>query len=286
MIGTHAPKLFSSKVKQSALNVDIIAEIPKYYICSSTISMRQKYWALPLSAAEISIYREMTTAEREKQPKKVPDIEDPRLVKQLLVPFKKSYVSVSPVPSCGVLHEISQRSFENKIFPIYRKTIQPTVAAWSTHGEMLLSQKGRIALLAKSLRHFPKNKKSISEYITIRCRVEKMNVSSGMTAVLFPSVTAIGGAVHAIERAVNKKLDFAVGFKNLDFTTSGSLGNALKGKKVIPQLILDEITATADVILLLKLERGASEEEKKEVLQYLQNNPLHRIAGGTTWEYS
>ncbi|MCL7759375.1 hypothetical protein [Pasteurella multocida] len=286
MIGTHAPKLFSSKVKQSALNTDIIAEVPKYYICSHTISMRQKYWALPLSAAEIGIYREMTTAEREKQPKKVPDIEDPRLVKQLLVPFKKSYVSVSPVPSCGVLHEINLRSFENKIFPIYRKIIQPTVAAWSTHGEMLLEQKGRIALLVKQFRYFPKKKKSLSEYLTIRCKVERMNVSSGMTAILFPSITAIGGAVHTIERAVNKKLDFAVGFKNLGFTTSGSLGNALKGKKVIPQLILDEITATADVILLLKLECGASEEEKKEVLQYLQNNPLHRIAGGTTWEYS
>ncbi|MFC0920429.1 hypothetical protein ACFGWN_12665 [Pasteurella multocida] len=286
MIGTHATKLFSSKVKQSALNVDIIAEIPKYYICSSTISMRQKYWALPLSAAEIGIYREMTKYERENQPKKVPNIEDPRLVKQLLVPFKKSYVSVSPVPSCGVLHEISQRSFEKKIFPIYRRVIQPNFAAWSTHGEMLLSQKGRIALLVKSLRHFPKKKKSLSEYITIRCRVEKMNVSSGMTAILFPSITAIGGAVHTIERAVNKKLDFAVGFKNLGFTTSGSLGNALKAKKVIPQLILDEITATADVIILLKLEHGTSEEEKQEVLRYLQNNPLNRIAGGTTWEYN
>ncbi|HDR1103020.1 hypothetical protein [Pasteurella multocida] len=286
MIGTHATKLFSSKVKQSALNADIIAEVPKYYICSHTISMRQKYWALPLSAAEIGIYREMAKFERENKPKKIPDIEDPRLVKQLLLPYKQSYVSVSPVPSCGVLHEISQRSFEKKIFPMYRRVIQPNFAAWSTHGEMLLNQKGRIALLAKSLRNFPKNKKSISEYITIRCKVEKMNVSSGMAAVLFPSITAIGGAVHTIERAVNKKLDFALGFKNLDFTTSGSLGNALKGKKVIPQLILDEITATADVILLLKLERGASEEEKKEVLQYLQNNPLHRIAGGTTWEYS
>lgn len=231
MIGTHAPKLFSSKVKQSALNADIIAEVPKYYICSRTISMRKKYWALPLSAAEIGIYREMAKFERENQPKKVPSIEDPRLVKQLLMPFKKSYVSVSPVPSCGVLHEISQRGFENKIFPLYRRIIQPTIAAWSSHGEMLLEQKGKIALLIKSLRHFTKNKKSISEYLTIRCRVEKMNVSSGMTTVLFPSITAIGGAVHTIERAVNKKLDFAVGFKNLGFTTSGGLGNALKGKK-------------------------------------------------------
>ncbi len=286
MIGTHAPKLFSSKVKQSAINADIIENLPKHYISSKTINIRKKYWALPLTAAEIGIYREMAKFERENQPKKIPDIEDPRLVKQLLVPFKKSYVSVSPVPSCGVLHEISQRSFEKKIFPIYRRVIQPNFAAWSTHGEMLLSQKGRIALLVKPLRHFTKKKKSLSEYLTIRCKVERMNVSSGMTAILFPSITAIGGAVHTIERAVNKKLDFAVGFKNLDFTTSGSLGNALKGKKVIPQLILDEITATADVILLLKLECGASEEEKKEVLQYLQNNPLNRIAGGTTWEYS
>ncbi|HDR1113274.1 TPA: hypothetical protein QB287_001237 [Pasteurella multocida] len=286
MIGTHAPKLFSSKVKQSALNADIIEEVPKYYICSHTISMRQKYWALPLSAAEIGIYREMTKCERENQPKKVPDIEDPRLVKQLLVPFKKSYVSVSPVPSCGVLHEISQRSFENKIFPIYRKIIQPTVAAWSTHGEMLLEQKGRIALLVKQFRYFPKKKKSLSEYLTIRCRVEKMNVSSGMTAVLFPSITAIGGLIHKIEREVGQKIDFAVGFKNLDFSTSGKTTSQLKGKMVVPSLILDEITATADVILLLKLERGASEEEKKEVLKYLQNNPLNRISGGTTWEYS
>lgn len=286
MIGTHSPKLFNSKIKQTAINADIIAEVPKYYICSNTVTMRQKYWALPLSAAEIGIYREMAKFERENQPKKVPDIEDQRLVKQLLLPYKQSYVSVSPVPSCGVLHEISQRSFEKKIFPIYRRVIQPNFAAWSTHGEMLLSQKGRIALLVKPLRHFTKKKKSLSEYLIIRCRVEKMNVSSGMTAVLFPSITAIGGLIHKIEREVGQKIDFAVGFKNLGFTTSGSLGNALKGKKVIPQLILDEITANADIIILLKLGRGASEEEKQEVLQYLQNNPLHRIAGGTTWEYS
>ncbi|MDC4237640.1 hypothetical protein [Pasteurella multocida] len=286
MIGTHAPKLFSSKVKQSALNADIIAEVPKYYICSRTISMRQKYWALPLSAAEIGMYRAMSEEEREQQPQKIPNIEDPRLVKQLLMPFQNSYISVSPVPSCGVLHEISQRGFENKIFPIYRRTIQPVFSAWSNHGEMLLEQKGRIALLAKSLRHFPKKKKSISEYITIRCRVEKMNVSSGMAAVLFPSITAIGGLIHKIEREVGQKIDFAVGFKNLDFSTSGKRTSQLKGKVVVPSLILDEITATADMILILKLNRRISDVEKYDILNYLRENPINRVAGGTTWDYS
>ncbi|WP_424408127.1 hypothetical protein [Pasteurella sp. PK-2025] len=239
-----------------------------------------------MTAAEMGVYRAISEEERKQHPQKIPNIEDPRLVKQLLMPFQNSYISVSPVPSCGVLHEISQRGFENKIFPIYRRTIQPVFSAWSNHGEMLLAQKGRIALLIKSLIESRQQKKSKSAYLTIKCRVEKMNVSSGMAAILFPSITAIGGAVHTIERAVNKKLDFAIGFKNLSFTKSGVLSNAVKGKKVIPQLTLDEITATADVIILLKLKRGTSEEEKKEVLDYLQSNPLNRIAGGTTWEYN
>ncbi|MFC1040100.1 hypothetical protein ACFGZ5_11805 [Pasteurella multocida] len=286
MIGTHAPKLFNSKIKQSAINAKIIGDIPPYFICSKTIFMDQEYWALPLSAAAIGTYRVMSKEQREEEPKKIPDIEDARGVKQILLPYRNSYVSVSPVASCGVLHEINQRVFKNKIYPNKTWTIQPTMAAWSTHGEMLLNQKGKITILLKQLRNLKKNKKSFSKYITVKCRVEGMNVSSGMTAVLFPSITAIGGLIHKIEREVGQKIDFAVGFKNLDFSTSGKTTSQLKGKVVVPSLILDEITATADMILILKLDRRISDVEKYDILNYLRENPINRVAGGTTWDYS
>lgn len=285
MIGTHSAKLFNSKLKQSSLNAEIIAPVPKYYICSSTVNLRQKFWALPLSAADMPMYREMVDFERESQPRRIPDIEDPRLVKQLLIPFKDSYIALSPVPSCGLLHEISQRSFEDKIYPIYRRTIQPVVAAWTNHGEMLLNQKGKLALLMKGLAKSNKEARSNTRYITIKCRIEKMNVSSGMAAVLFPSITAIGGAIHKIERVVNRKLDFAIGFKNLSYTMAGVVSQTVRAKKVVPQLILDEMTGNAELIILLRTQKDTTEEENQKILEYLQKNPLHRIAGGTTWEY-
>src|SRR5690606_20559978 len=116
-----------------------------------TVSMRREFWATPANAADMRKWRgviEGLSADFAPEPS-LPEIKDPHL-KQVLIPVDDGYVSITPVASMGVLHELYQRLYEQGL-PFFTWVVQPTVAAMANHGEALLLQSGKVRMLRRGL---------------------------------------------------------------------------------------------------------------------------------------
>lgn len=291
MIATHTPKLFNARIKSPAIASRIIGEVPKHLICSKNVKIRKELWAAPNNAAEIKKWRETIAqlSENHDLITSIPDINSP-LVKQLLVPLiwrQDQYVSVSPAPSMGLLYELYKRLAEQGI--AYRKwVIQPTPAAMSNHGESLLMQGGVVRMLHRGPID-PDLQKSDwkGSFIQLTARCEKINISSGMVSLGFPAITAIGGLVHSVERATGDNIEFAIGFRSIQWSEGVPKTIAHKGSKVGqsgggkitigPSYVTDEVTATADVVLLIKTDGSRS-----KAIKALEK--VTRMAGGSLFD--
>ena len=108
MLGTHSVKTLNSALKQEAICAEIIAQVPNYLICSQTINARQKYWALPQSAANIKPFRDIsktaTTA-----PIVIPDLTDGHLDRRI-GGLENRYFSL--LSSCAVKLCRSRRGYK------------------------------------------------------------------------------------------------------------------------------------------------------------------------------
>ncbi|NIH33112.1 hypothetical protein [Hafnia paralvei] len=291
MIATHAPKMFNARIKSSAIAAKIVGKVPPSMICSQTIKMRREMWAAPVSAAEMKIWREAVAKlpnDFSLEPQ-LPDIKDPQL-KQLLIPTdwrNDQYISVSPVASMGVIHELYKRLYEQNL--LFKKwVIQPTPAAMANHGEALLMQSGAVRMLCRGPAKIVQGNWR-GDFVQLTARCEGMNISSGMVAAGFPAITAIGGFVHSLERKIGQDIEFAFGFKSADWVSgvpkltlykasdrSSSPTGRVKGACKVtpgPGYSTEEIVANCEIVLLLKTK--ADSAELKDILMN-----THRISGG------
>lgn len=293
MIATHSPKMFNGRVKSPALSARIINPPPDFLVNSYTVDMRRELWAAPVNAADIKRWR----VEVQQLPSdygieiSLPDINDPQL-KQLLVPLdwrNDKYLSVTPVASMGVMHELYKRIAEMEL-PYRKWLIQPTPAALANHGEALVLQGGALRLLRRGLAKIEQGSWTGS-FVQLTARCEHMNVSSGMAAVGFPALTAIGGFVHSLERSIGSDIEFAFGMQSADWssgvpkipvhrTAYGSSSGRVKGGNVsaVPGYSTEEVTATGKVVLLLQ-----TDEVQLELLAERLKN-THRLAGGALFD--
>lgn len=152
MIGTHAPKMFNARLQQEAVRSRILGA-PTNVVCSRNVAMERELWALPRNAAEMAMDRQAAEAATLDFELSIPGIEDPR-VKQVLLPGERwrdgEYHAVSPLASCGVIHEVWRRVFDRKL-PHKKWTVQPMAVALPNHGETLMRQSGSVALLRRAL---------------------------------------------------------------------------------------------------------------------------------------
>lgn len=293
MIATHTPKIFNARLKQQAIRARIINQVPAHLISSQTVNMGRELWAAPQNAAEIKTWREAIQALPEDAPftPELPGITDTQL-KQILVPADDwrdgHYISVSPVASMGVMSEVYRR-LRKQSLPHRLWVIQPTPAALANHGEALIMQGGAVRLLRRG----PAKIKPggwRGDFVQLAARCEKMNISSGMVAVGFPAITAIGGMVHAIERSTGFDIQFAVGLWKSDWvsgvpkltthkTSYGPTIGRAKGGKVapVPGYSTEEIIANCEIILLMK-----SDGDLEVIAEVVSK--INRIAGGAIFE--
>lgn len=294
MIATHTAKMFNARLKVSAVCASIVSTVPPGTICSQTTNARRTFWAAPSNAADIKLWRDKISnlPEDFTFDTVLPEISDPQL-KQLLVPLdwrNKQYACVTPVASMGVIHEMYQRLYEQNL-PFRKWVIQPTPAAMANHGEALLMQSGEIRLLRRGPSRTDQGKwKGTFVQLTARC--EGMNISSGMLAVGFPAITAIGGYVHSLERQTGQDLAFAFGMKSANWVSGvpkaqshnnsyGAVSGRAKGSGVLsttPSYATEEIVANCEIVLLLKVASG-HEDELKTLLKQAR-----RLAGGSLFD--
>lgn len=260
MIGTHAPKLFNARMRQEAIRARPLS-VPDGVVCSRNVVMRRELWALPSNAADMAVERQAAEEAPSHWESSIPDIEDPR-IKQVLLPGdgwrSGDYVAVSPMPSCGLMHELWTRLYARKL-PRYTWTVQPMAVALPNHGEMLMKQTGRINLLRRGIAEIRKGKWT-GDFVCIRARVEHANIAGGMLAVGWPALTAIGGFAHVLERETGEPLEFAFGLRNTDwnavvpkFSVNRKIGQQVK---VAPGYSTEEITGNLEIVLLLRYSDG------------------------------
>lgn len=292
MIATHTSKMFNSRLKQSAVAARIIATAPTNLVCSQSVKMRRELWAAPINAADIKYWREIATKlpEHYEINPSMPDITDSQL-KQLLIPLdfaNNTYASVTPVASMGVIHELYHRLHEMNL-PYRKWVIQPTQAALANHGEALLMQSGVVRMLRRGPSKI-EQRNWRGDFIQLTARCERMNISSGMMAVGFPAITAIGGFVHSLERSIGYGIEFAFGMRSADWvsgvqrmqTFNGSYGSFTGRTKggnvnVIPGYSTEEITANCEIVLLLR-----TDAQPEPLLNILKKT--HRLAGGSLFD--
>jgi len=241
MIGTHNPKMFNARLKQPGLRARILAP-ERDVVTSATTALRRELWAIPNNAADMASER----AEAEAQAgaallvPELPRIADPG-IKQLLLPVGDwrldEYVSTTPVPSMGLVHELYKRLSERDL-PSIRWKVQPVPAALSNHGEALLLQNGAVRLLRRGVAQVRGRGVWEEAVVALQGRVERMSVAAGMLAVGWPAITAIGGLVHAIERKTGVDLDFAFGMNNVQWV-EGPLHTLSRGATPVVPRALD-----------------------------------------------
>lgn len=292
MLATHTPKMFNAKIKSPALSARIIGSLSKDYITSQSVSMRREIWAAPSNAADMKKYREKAgrLVDKKNIDVSIPGITDPHL-KQILLPLNwenDEYVSVTPVSSMGLSNELYQRLYEMNI-PYRQWVVQPTPAAMANHGENIMMQNGIQRMLRRGILRAEKGEWKGS-FIQLQARFESMNVSSGMLALGFPSITAIGGYVHTLERLVKCDIEFAIGFKSCQWIHGlerivvnkdcyGNTTGRLRGKKIkaSPGYSTEEIKANGELVLLLRAEKN-----KQLIIDQIAK--VNRIAGGSLFD--
>lgn len=292
MISTHTPKMFNARIKSKAISAKIEEKIPDCIICSQTTFMRKEMWAAPENAADMKKCREaiLNLHDDFNHEPFLPDIKDPKL-KQILIPVdwrNDKYFSVTPVSSMGVMHELYHRLYEQNL-PFRKWIIQPTPASMSNHGESLLMQGGAVRLLRRGPSKIPKGNWR-GDFVQLTARCEGMNISSGMIAVGFPAITAIGGFIHSLERKIGEDIEFAFGIKSADWVSGvpkitlnknsyGSSCGHIKGGTVTPGsgYSTEEIVANCDIVLLLK-----TNADLVELQDILINT--HRLSGGRLFD--
>ncbi|MEW5288586.1 hypothetical protein ABW286_05240 [Erwinia papayae] len=288
MIATHSPKMFNARIKSPAISAKIEGHAPDSMVSSQTTHMRRETWAAPANAADMKKWRETVAKLSCDYALELclPDITDPQL-KQLLVPVdwrNDRYVSVTPVASMGVIHELYHRIYEQNL-PHRKWIIQPTPAAIANHGEALLLQRGVVRMLRRGPAKITQGSWR-GDFVQLTAHCEGMNISSGMVAVGFPAIAGIGGFIHSLERKIGQDIEFAFGIKSADWvsgvpkinvhrTSNGSSPGRVKGGKVTPApgYSTEEIVANCEIVLLLK-----TEADPMELRDILVNT--HRLAGG------
>ena len=273
--GTHAAKMFDSSIKQFAMVANMAGKPPKHFISSQSVKGRE-LWAMPFNAADMATAKAVCP---KTLPVYLPDFMDGRL-KQILLPYRDGYLAAAPVPSAKVHYELFC-ALKDK--PYRSWLIQPVMAAWSSHGESVLAQKGRFRLLMTRVRMPTMPFVLPEKAVCVSFRCERMNIAGGMAAVGAPAITAIGGLVHAIERSFGSEVHFAVGFEWVNWHSRARGANYQRKtpmiKLAVNKIMTDEVTGSGKVHLILK-------SDKEGLAEHMRANPFNRFAGGTVWDFS
>lgn len=284
MLATHSIKAINSRMQQSAIRAALTQQLPPETFSSQLLPV--KYFAAPTNAADIRSFRELAEYENSQQTPideigtELPTIQDGRIT-QVLLPYANDYVSITPVCSLALMYAVNGA----KLGRYEMQTLQPVIAAIGNHGDPVCAFKGYTKLINNWLFKEPEVSTLQTPVVLLTARCERIVLANGYITYGLPALTAIGGAVHVLERHTGFKIPFAFGLKNRNGFQDAKMGqrtdrehrtNTDSGKKVV---FSHEVTANADIAIALKFEGLADAEKVIEACKLLQ-----RLAGGQLFD--
>lgn len=280
MLATHSVKALNSRMQQSAIRAVLNQQLPPETFSSQLLPV--KYFAAPTNAADIRTFRELAEYQNSQQTPideigvELPTIQDGRIT-QVLLPYADDYVSITPVSSLALMNAVNYATLERR----HMQAIQPVVASIANHGDPVCAFKGYTKLINNWISKDTEESNLESPVVLLTGRCERIVLANGYITAGLPALTAIGGAVHVLERQTGFKIPFAFGIKNRTGLQGAKLGqlnnrehrtNTDSGKKAIFSY---EVTANADIAIALKFESLADAEKIIDACKLLQ-----RLAGG------
>lgn len=282
MHATHSTKLLTPKAKQQAVCSDILNPLPAKYITSQSTQLTKKYWVCPSNGANYKKFEKFDGLPDILPPQILPKITCGR-TKQILVPNNSyweddNYLTLSPLPSMGLLHEVWLRA---KQYNAYRSLhiIQANPMAYTNHGEMMVTQSGKLAYLKRGKKVNIGRKGDKATAIQVVFDATNVNITGNHICIGHPSLTAIGGMVHNIERITGiDNISFACGMlTQASYKTMRGSSFKRNPKKVFWN-VPAEMTGCARYVLLLSC------DDIDLLHQKLNENPqcFNRFCGGNT----
>lgn len=284
-IATHNPKAFWPRMKQAPVSARLKG-IPEYLLCSEHVQGAELF-AAPSNAADMPKAR--AEAESSDFCTAIPDLQDGRL-KQILLPWQGDYVAVTPLPSGKVMAEVHERATKLQASPklwAHMRLIQPVAAAANNHGDPIARKGGRSLLVSQHIYPLSGPVADTPAYqfdchgIMLVADITGLQISSNYVQAGLPAITAIGGAVHVVERATGLDLPFAVAITPFEDWQEGKITSRAKlnGKRATAakDMITEEITANTRIYLLVQCDQQHHLAIASALLS------LNRIAGGTVW---
>jgi hypothetical protein len=282
-IATHSAKSFDSRQKQGAVRARIKSEIDRKYICSVNIDTEQTYFAMPYSASDIKVARDKIKSGAFNQEEAFSPVI--ARAKQIFLPLAQvdSYYVGTVMASGAVLKEVSNRVFRKKIY-YKRWKVAASPMASNNHGDPVAMQAGKVNLIAAKTQIFAKSEWR-GDFVEFSATVYDANLASGMVCAGFPSIAAVGGLIHSIERKLGYDLEFCLGVIQSEPKYSGTRGTnhqredraVTKSTKVAP--FLDEIKGVIKIVLLVRpADRGDLEAIQKEMSR------VNNFAGGSAFD--
>lgn len=290
LFATHSVKIYNPVAQQEPLVARVLTS--RTDILTSK-SIPEKYFAAPMNAIHIKQAR----LDAEEANKKLGELGQTAklnvvslqsgIVKQILMPLERTsndYVSLSPLPSLALMDRFNKIKFKETNLKIRSQVIQPSPMARLNHGDPIASNFGEARIVVNELKGTHPSYEIQNGEVAITARVEGASISDVYLSTGLPSLSAVGGLVHVLERDTGLELDFAFGVKNIVGIQYGKVGivtnrSSIKGNRKNRVIDATQIRASMDITILLKYKNS---QELDLILAAASR--VSRFAGGSIFK--
>lgn len=232
MFSSHNLRMLNPAVSQTPLLQNLEAVVPKYFICSKTVKIRNYVWIdgydkmIPSHeqerVAELNL-NYLNTGNLSAAIERKTEVVDPLMhcINVKLDNHSNRYASVTPAPCCGLYDEVVHREREQLYVMLSPQQIEFRPDRFLEHGRMIERNNG--VLKTFNLPLFDKQPLTLGtqckeHYVVVEFELNGFSVATGMLGLGLPPITLLGVFFNNFFGKDNSKLvdiPFAVGIHGL-----------------------------------------------------------------------
>ena len=231
MLSTHNLRTLKATVSQLPLCATLGSHVPSYILCSNTIKLRKIVWADSMSGssskslgmAQAHALNEyyLDNGQFPNEAISIPEIIDPE-IPQVFIPTeidpntgKRINISLTPIPSSGLFHEIFHRENEHPFAKLGMHQVEVNSSSWALHGDLVTEQEGFLKCFQLPDLNPITERTEVEfnqKYLVMDFEISDFNVAVGMIGIGLPSLTTIGAFITNFIQRDSNQFNFNIGF--------------------------------------------------------------------------